>query len=78
MRFKHPALAGHETEVRECLRDPEVIRESEKDAAVHLYYRLTPTGYVCVVVGGPTIQARFVITSYFTKVIKKGRELWKK
>ena len=52
IRFKHPALAGHEAEVRDCPRDPEVIRESTKDASAHLYYRLSPTGFICVVVGG--------------------------
>jgi hypothetical protein len=78
VRFKHPALAGHEAEVRECLRDPEVIRQSAKDPDVHLYYRLTPAGYLCVVVGGDEPQARFVITAYFTKLLKKGLALWTK
>ena len=78
IRFKHPALAGHEAAVRDCLRDPETVRQSEKDPSVHLYYRLTPTGYTCIVVGGPDPRARFVITAYFTKAIKKGHELWKK
>ncbi len=41
-RFKHPAMNGHENELEECLNDPEVIRASEKDASVHLYYR--PSG----------------------------------
>jgi hypothetical protein len=52
VRIKHPALAGYEASVRECIRDPEVIRASAKDPDVHLYYRLSPTGYTCVVVGG--------------------------
>ncbi len=30
VRYKHPALAGHEDEVRACIRDPAVIRESVK------------------------------------------------
>ena len=78
VRFKHPALAGHEGEVRDCLRDPEVIRASEKDPDVHLYYRVVAGRYVCVVVGGEDEQARFVITAYFTDRLKKGRELWTK
>ena len=31
VRFKHPAMAGHEKEVRECLESPAAICESEKD-----------------------------------------------
>jgi hypothetical protein len=27
LRRKHPALTGHELDVRDCVRDPEVIRE---------------------------------------------------
>ena len=78
VRFKHPALAGKDAEVRDCLRDPDVIRESAKDLDVHLYYRLAATGYLCVVVGGDDPQARFVITAYFTRNLKKGQELWTK
>jgi len=35
VRFKHPALAGHEKDVRQCLHDPLVVRASAKDADVH-------------------------------------------
>ena len=31
IRFKHPAMAGHEKVVRECLESPVAICESEKD-----------------------------------------------
>jgi hypothetical protein len=44
IRFKHPALAGHEEAVRECVRDPEAIRASQKDSDVHLYYRTNARG----------------------------------
>lgn len=76
VRFKHPALADQEAEVGECVHDPELIRASAKDSAVHLYYRAVGDGYVCVVVGGDDPEARFVVTAYFTKSIKKGQELW--
>jgi hypothetical protein len=78
VRFKHPALAGHQSEVRDCLRDPELIRASAKNADVHLYYRASARRYVCVVVGGDDPARRFVITAYFTKQLKKGRDLWTK
>jgi hypothetical protein len=78
VRFKHPALAGHEADVQECVRDPKVIRASAKDADVHLYYRPAAQGHVCVVVGGDDPLDRFVITAYFTRALKKGPDLWTK
>jgi hypothetical protein len=78
VRFKHPALAEHEADVRDCVRDPDLVRASAKDPDVHLYYRPTPRGYVCVVVGGDDPTARFVITAYFTRAIKQGSDLWTK
>ena len=78
VRFKHPSLAGHEQEVRDCLRDPDVIRESSKNSEVHLYYRGRPLDHLCVVVGGDDPRNRFVITAYFTQTLKKGTELWTK
>jgi len=78
IRFKHPALAGHEAELRQRVRDPELIRASVKDPEVHLYYRSCVVGYLCVVVGGENPQARFVVTAYFTKTAKRGQELWTK
>lgn len=76
VRFKHPSMTGHEAEVRECLRDPELVRENLKDPGVHLYYRASGRAYVCVVTGGDATGDRFVVTAYFTKNIKKGTELW--
>jgi hypothetical protein len=52
IRYKHPALAGHESHLDECLRDPDLIRESAKDPDVHLYYRASDRGHLCVVIGG--------------------------
>ncbi len=76
VRFKHPALAGHERDVEGCLRAPQVIRESVKDASVHLYYAKSSRGYLCVVVAPSNGRDRFIVTAYFTNEIKKGRELW--
>jgi hypothetical protein len=75
-RFKHPALAGHEQDVRAAVENPEAIRVSAKDERVHLYYRSSERGYLCAVVGGEEPGERFLITAYFTTEIKKGNELW--
>jgi len=76
IRFKHPALKGHEEDVRICVGDPEVIRASAKDPEVHLYYRSVDQGNICVVVAGDDPADRFVVTAYFTSAIKKGHDLW--
>jgi len=76
IRFKHPALADHLDKVRKCLSQPEVVRSSEKDPDVHLYYLKADTAFVCAVVGTSKVAERFVITAYFTENIKKGHELW--
>jgi hypothetical protein len=78
IRYKHPALLGHEDSIRDCLRDPDAIRTSTKDPRTHLYYRAVAKGYLCVVIGGEDSQRRFVITAYFTRSLKEGRELWTK
>jgi hypothetical protein len=76
IRYKHPALAGHERDLRKCMESPKLIRQSLKDPKVHLYY--LPKGQVqlCVVVAPELEEDRFVVTAYFTKNIKKGVELW--
>ena len=78
VRHKHPALSDHEDDVRDCLRDPEVICASSQDEFVHLYYRRIENKYVCAVIGGDDPAKRFLITAYFTTKIKQGTELWKK
>ncbi|MCC6123565.1 MAG: DUF4258 domain-containing protein [Pirellulales bacterium] len=76
VRFKHPALAGRERELKNCLEHPKLIRQSSKDATVHLYYSPQGQIHLCVVVA-PELEAEyFVVTAYFTKNIKKGIELW--
>lgn len=70
-RQKHPAVAGHEQDVRACRESPTLIRESATEADVHVYYAPADKGYLCVV-AAPADE-----TDYFTTNIKKGHELWK-
>ncbi|HEY7427137.1 MAG TPA: hypothetical protein VH682_23085 [Gemmataceae bacterium] len=76
VRQKHPALAGREKEVRACLASPAVVRESAKEADVHMYYVPSGEVYLCVVIAPANANEHFVVTAYLTKNIKKGRELW--
>ena len=76
-RHKHPAVAGRENDVRACLESPAIIRESSREADVHMYYAPAPDNYLCVVVGPADGTEYFVVTAYYTTTIKKGKELWK-
>jgi hypothetical protein len=77
IRFKHPALAGRESDVRACLATPSLVRESAKEPDVHLYYSPAEKGHLCVVTAPADEDERFVVTAYFTKNVKPGNELWK-
>lgn len=77
IRSKHPALAGHEKAIRACLESPALVRESTKEAEIHLYDAASDRGYLCVVTAPADEAERFVVTAYFTTNIKKGTELWK-
>src|SRR5437763_663450 len=73
---KHPAMEGHEKDVRACLVSPTLVRESSKEPDVHMYYVAAEDGHLCVVVAPADEEERFVVTAYFTKNIKQGKELW--
>lgn len=77
VRFKHPAMAGREPDVRACLETPLLVRESTKEPEVHLYYQAAEVGFLCVVTAPTESDERFVVTAYFTGSIKSGNELWK-
>jgi hypothetical protein len=77
IRFKHPALAGRESELRSCLSSPILVRESAKEPDVHLYDAPAKSLFFCVVTAPADEEERFVVTAYLTKNIKPGTELWK-
>jgi hypothetical protein len=77
IRFKHPAMAGHETQVRECLRSPSIVRESASDPDVHLYYAPSDEVFLCVVTAPAGESERFIVICYFTNNIKHGTERWR-
>ena len=78
VRFKHPALAGREKHVRECLESPATVRGSVKDVDVHLYYKRFDDVFLCVVTAPADDGDHFVVSAYLTKKLKKGDELWTK
>ncbi len=76
----HPEMVKQESKIREALLSPDQIMLSKTDSEVQLFYKYfenTPVNakYLCVIVKS-TNDDNFIITSYFTDSIKKGKLLW--
>jgi hypothetical protein len=76
--IKHPAMAGHETEVREALIDPDEIRRSRSDANVYLFYKVVRAARWVCAVAKQLNEDGFLITAYPTDSIKEGEPIWHK
>src|SRR5687768_11959767 len=72
---KHPEIVGLEDEVIRTLVDPDVIRMSQDDGSVFLYYRAYRRYYLVVVCRHLNGEG-FIITSYLTDRIKEGDAVW--
>lgn len=73
-------MASMEAAIQEALSNPEVVRVSNTDGAVHLYYRyregaIVGDKWLCVVVKYLDNDA-FIITAYLTDKPKQGEQLW--
>lgn len=77
--IKHQTMAGRENEVVDVLRDPEQIRRSRKDVAVHLFYRVVQPGrWICAVAKQVDNESGFLVTAYLTDAIKQGETIWRR
>ena len=75
----HPEMAAMEPEIELALANPEIVRRSNTDSAVHLYYRyhkntIVGDKWLCVVVKYLEHDA-FIITAYLTDKLKAGEQL---
>jgi hypothetical protein len=76
VEVKHPAMSGCEVQIQETLAQPDEVRQSRRDPAVYLFYRLERAGrWVCAVVKRLDGEG-FLITSYPTDSIKEGVRIW--
>jgi len=74
---KHPVMADYFQEIKDTLKDPDMVRLSKWDKSVQLYYKRLVKHFLCVVVKIEN-STGFVITTYLTNKIKVGEELWRK
>jgi hypothetical protein len=70
-------LAGKEQDIAQVLADPDEVRRSRVDPAVHLFYRGTAPRWLCSVARRED-GSGFLITAYPTDAIKAGESLWKR
>lgn len=75
--IKHPSIKGKEKEVQKTLKSPDIIRVSNSDKDIFLYYRKYCKNYLCVIVRHENGNG-FIITVYITNKIKEGKQIWKK
>ncbi|HMF56084.1 MAG TPA: hypothetical protein VK619_06970 [Pyrinomonadaceae bacterium] len=76
--IKHPVMRGREADVQVTLLEPDEIRRSRNDPAVHLFYRLErPKRWICAVAKRLNGQG-FLITTFPTDAIKEGEIIWSK
>lgn len=75
--IKHPSIKGKEKEVMRALKSPDIIRVSNSDEKVFLYYKEYLKNYLCVVARHENGKG-FIITVYITNQIKEGRQIWAK
>jgi hypothetical protein len=75
-------MIGQEKRIEETLLSPDIIKVSNYDVEVLLYYRWyesTPvTKKYLVVIAKMTQQDAFILSSFFTDKIKKGETLWQR
>ena len=73
---KHPAMAGHENDVKDALQHPSEIRKSRSDMNVYLFHKPERIGrWICAVAKRLNGEG-FLITAYPTDAVKEGALVW--
>jgi hypothetical protein len=75
--WKHPEINGLQQDVQLALIEAEIVRVSQEDKDVFLYYRQYKKYHLCVVCRHLNGDG-FIITSYLTDRVKEGQEIWRK
>jgi hypothetical protein len=78
----HPEMVDQVLRVEETLADPDTIVQSKTDEMVELFYKHYPSTpvtdkFLCVVVKALPDDP-FIITAYYTDMVKRGAILWEK
>ncbi len=75
-------MDGQLERIKETLAGPDIIKESNQDNSVWLYYRfyiITPVTEKYMLVVVKLLDSNgFIITAFYTDRIKKGATIWEK
>ncbi|MBS4029109.1 MAG: hypothetical protein KGZ58_10805 [Ignavibacteriales bacterium] len=73
-------MIGQEIKIGETLALPDIIKRSNYDSEVYLYYKFYPstpvTSKYLVVIAKITEDDAFILSSFFTDKIKSGETQW--
>ena len=73
-------MIEQESKIKETLLLPDIIKRSNYDNDVYLYYKFYPstpvTSKYLVVIAKVTEDDAFILSSFFTDKIKYGETLW--
>ena len=75
---KHPDIAALESEVKQALSNPDIVRKSSRDPNILLFYRTLKERRWVVAVARKLNGDGFLITAYQADAIKEGETLWRK
>ena len=76
--IKHPVMRGREADVQNTLHEPDEIRRSRNDPAVHLFYRIErPKRWICAV-AKRLDGDEFLIKTFPADAVKEGEQIWSK
>ena len=81
IKTEHPIMVGKLKKIEETIIEPDVIKSSNYDPEVVLFYRfyseIESGKYITVVVKWSQSRS-FILTTYLTDKIKQGATLWEK
>jgi len=79
--FYHPELKEEQNKIEETVSEPDAIMKGAIETArvYYKFYKSTPVAskYLAVVVKMVDKEG-FIVTSYFTERMKKGKTVWRK
>ncbi|MCZ7357296.1 MAG: PBECR2 nuclease fold domain-containing protein [Candidatus Methanoperedens sp.] len=80
--LKRPEMSRQLERIKETLANPDLIKESNQDSSVWLFYRfynITPVTEKYLLVAVRLLDGNgFIITAFYTDRIKKGTTIWEK
>ncbi len=75
--LKHPVMKGKEDLVVKTVEDPLLVKRSERDSSVYLYYRFDKNRYICVVVRHEN-GSGYIISTFPVDTVKRGEIIYEK